>query len=292
MLNSIKKAPGLIWLCKDCLQPGKEILNSEKDKENEEMSSKLEKIEKSLACNQKSAQTLQKSLEKDMNERFAKLEENLVNKLDAIIQKQEQIPAALKTAWPKTPSNATSDLKEIMRETLIQQEKAKEEVEKRELNIIMYNVPESKKTIAAERETDDEQFFKNFCGEGLKMESVPRLQKAIRLGKVKPTSDNESHPEMRKHRPLKIILDSKEDKLSLFKSLKHLREAEPTFKCVSVAHDYSREMRDKMRQMLSKAKEEDGENANQFSYSIKGVGVDIKVLKRKKNTRGLDQNAD
>ena len=42
-----------------------------------------------------------------------------------------------------------------MKETLAQQDREKEDLEKRESNLVLFNVPESKKQNAKEREDDD-----------------------------------------------------------------------------------------------------------------------------------------
>ena len=57
-----------------------------------------------------------------------------------------------------------------MRETLEQQDKAKSENEKREANLVLFRVSESKKQIPKERQQDDLSFFAEFCQKGLQCE--------------------------------------------------------------------------------------------------------------------------
>ena len=72
-----------------------------------------------------------------------------------------------------------------MQETL---EQEKIEIEKREQNIVLFRVPESKKDSPENRQKDDIEFFSDFCINGLSC-NVPEVQKAIRLGEPPSPTD-------------------------------------------------------------------------------------------------------
>ena len=70
--------------------------------------------------------------------------------------KQEEMPTVIKNAWTKAPPNQPAhSMKKIMKETLAQQDRKKEDLEKRESNLVVFNVHESKKQNAKELEDDD-----------------------------------------------------------------------------------------------------------------------------------------
>ena len=95
-----------------------------------------------------------------------------------------------------------------MKETLQQQEKEKENNEKRENNLVLFNVPESKLETPKERESEDLQVFHQICEDGLRIDlDENQIQIVIRIGKV----SNEGSP---KPRPLKIVLKEKRDRLA------------------------------------------------------------------------------
>ena len=139
-------------------------------------------------------------------------------------------------------------MKKIMKETIQQQEQKKEDNEKRENNLVLFNVPESKLETPKERESEDLQVFHQYCEEGLRIDldenQIEKVGKVINEGSPKP-------------RPLKIVLKEKRDKVNIFRSLRNLKESDSTLQLISVSHDYSRQTREKINSMIEEAKKKE-----------------------------------
>ena len=139
LLNAIKKSKGLIWLCKLCEEHGKRKLEDEPE---EDTNLKKLKIEKRLVDQKTSLTKINNCIEIEIENRFKKLEETLDTKLNEIIDKQEKIPCEIKSAWKPQTNIQPQKLKVIMHETLTEQEKEQLDLEKREQNLILFNVKE------------------------------------------------------------------------------------------------------------------------------------------------------
>ena len=62
----------------------------------------------------------------------------------------------------------------------------KEDNEKRENNLVLFNVPESKLETPKEKKSEDLQVFHQFCEEGLRIDlDENQIEKVIRIGKVR-----------------------------------------------------------------------------------------------------------
>lgn len=133
------------------------------------------------------------------------------------------------------PKIETANLKTIMQESLDHQEHEKMENEHRESNIILYRVDESNKENAKERIEDDILFFRDMCSSALGVEDI-KITKAIRLGKKVPVKDDENAMDQysTQPRPLKIVLDTKEEKSGVFSNLRKLKNADEKYKKISV----------------------------------------------------------
>ena len=208
ILSSLTKQNGLIWLCKNYQESAKSKLK-EAD-QNFEMHSKVTQIDKKMMENSATIQGLRKTIEKEIEIKFKLLQNNFEEKLDKLIENQE------KPALPK-PAYHTPNFRSIMQETLEQQEKEKIEIEKLEQNIVLFRVPESKNDSPESRQKDDIEFFSDFCINSLSC-NVPEVQKAIRLGEPPSPKD-----QIRRNRPLKIVLRDRTEKEEIFKSLKNLK---------------------------------------------------------------------
>ena len=135
-----------------------------------------------------------------------------------------------------------------MKETLQQQEQEKEDKEKRENNLVLFNVPESKLETPKGRESEDLQVFIQFCARGSRIElDENQIDKVTRIGKI----SNEDTP---RPRPLKIVPKEKKDQVNIFRTLRNLKVAELKCQLISVSHDYSGETREKINSMIAEAK--------------------------------------
>ena len=174
------------------------------------------------------------------------------------------------------------NMKKIMKETLQQQKQEKEDNEKRENNLVLFNVPESKFGNPKEKENEDLQVFHQFCAEGLRVQmDESQIDKVIRLGKI-------SNEDAARPRPLKIFLKEKKDKVNIFRALGNLKQAELQFQRISFSHDYSRQTREQINSMIDEAKKKDGEDSINYRYTIRGPATQLQFHKRRRKT---DTNA-
>ena len=95
------KTSGLIWLCKDCEESGKKLLRDEPDDINE-IGSKLACKQKQLTDRQLNEIKLENTVQKFIDERMLHIEQKLENKINLVIEKQQQIPDQIKTSWQKS----------------------------------------------------------------------------------------------------------------------------------------------------------------------------------------------
>ena len=232
VLRCLQKTSGLIWLCKDCEESRKKLLRDGPDDINE-IGNELACIQKQLTDRQLNDNKLENTVQKFIDERMLHTEHKLENKINLVIEKQQQIPDQNKTSWQKSNvSTPIPNMKKIMKEALQQQKQ-----EKKDNDRVLFNVPESKLETPKERESEDLQVFHQFKGLRIDLDEN-RVEKVIRIGKV----SNEGSP---KPRPLKIVLE-KRDKTIIFRSLRNLKEADSTLQLISVSHDYSRQTREKI----------------------------------------------
>ena len=244
VLRCLQKTAGLIWLCKNCEESGKDLLRNGPDNSNE-IGSKLACIQNHLTEQHLNENKLEHTVQKIIEERILDFQQKLEIKINLVIEKQHQIPEQIKTSLQKSnvpPS--IPNMKKIMKETLQQQEREKEDNEKLENNLVHFHVPESKLGNPKERENEDLQVFNQFCAEGLRVPmDESQIDKVIRLGKI-------SNEDAARPRPLKIVLKEKKDKVNIFRALRNLKQAELQFQRISVSHDYSRQTREQINSRI------------------------------------------
>ena len=136
------KSAELIWLCKNCEKSGKDLLRNGPDDSNE-IGSKLACIQKQLNEQQLNENKLGNTMQKIIEEPILDFEQKLERKNNLVIEKLQQILEQIKTLLQK--SNVPTpipNMKKIMKETLQQQEQEKEDNEKRENNLVLFNSAE------------------------------------------------------------------------------------------------------------------------------------------------------
>ena len=88
--------------------------------------------------------------------------------------------------------------------------------------------------------------------------------------------------QIRRNRPVKFVLRDRTEKEEIFKSLKNLKTAVPSYRGLGVSHDYSKETRELTKLKLSEAREKDGQNAERYMYFIRGPASRLEVQRRKR----------
>ena len=87
MLASILKLPGLIWLCKNCVDDGKRCLKegSETLRLPPEIGKKLKDIQAKLVDSKKTSANLSAMLEKEIESKVELFESNFESKMNAVL---------------------------------------------------------------------------------------------------------------------------------------------------------------------------------------------------------------
>ena len=101
VLRCLQKTAGLIWLCKNCEESGKDLLRNGPDDSNE-IGSKLGCIQKHLTEQQLNENKLENTVQKIIEERIPVLEQKLERKINLVIEKQQQIPEQIKKSWQES----------------------------------------------------------------------------------------------------------------------------------------------------------------------------------------------
>jgi len=127
-----------------------------------------------------------------------------------------------------------------------------EEKEKRKTSLIIHGIKESNSDESDEREEDDLGVVASMLHE-LKCESTT-MKKVIRLGK-RPEGVGDSSVDV-KSRPIKLVVESVEEKLKIIKSAKNLRMArEGDWKDVFIHQDLTIKEREQRRKLVQELKD-------------------------------------
>ena len=264
--------PDCFWFCFDCVGKLKQMEALEKLQDGIE--TRLKSMERKL--DEQDVRTHIEEIEKKMKN----LEEKMEGKLDEITKNQEEVPENMKKTWADiasqnvNPATAPESFRNIVKETIVENERAQIDRENREPNLILYRVDESTLANPEERKRADEEYFNTLCEEVLDIGEVPVLQ-CTRLGKKSEGED--AGP-----RPMKIVLANKTDKPVIFRNLRKLKEAEDKFKKVSISNDYSEEERAAIKQKVDEAKKKTGEESKNWVFRVRGPPWNLTVIKTRK----------
>ncbi len=211
----------------------------------------------------------------------AKMDE-LAEKIDTSLGKMKtEIPETVTTSWaetaaknltqtPQQQEKYTKEVSEVVKKTLVDQQKNEKQRESREGNLILYRVAESAAEDATERKDEDTTFFNSLCCEALEVGRI-EITNITRLGKKVEGSNP---------RPLKVNLKNMEDKDKIFKRLRRLKDADPKFK-ISITHDLPPEDRKAVKAMVLEAKEKE-KNQNEggrWIFRVRGPPWDLKIIR-------------
>ncbi len=270
--------PDIFWLCPECVPKTKAcwdgdlLVDTRCDTIMQEMEKKFEALEVKLGDK---LDNQLRSLTEGLPQQISTIENNMGTQLKTLSEEMQQ---NVTKAWSSPPQAQDSqkpppNLKLIMKETLDEQKKEAADRENRENNIIIYNVDESEKDTAEERKESDSCFFSNLCEEILLI-PVPTARNLMRLGK-KPAADEPQKP-----RPLKVVLESKDDKDKVMENLTKLKNAEEKFRKISVTPDYCMEDREKIRVKVAEAKKLNEEDQSKnFTYRVRGPPWNLRIVK-------------
>ena len=128
------------------------------------------------------------------------------------------------------------------------------EREKRSQNLILYGISE---VCDADLKHHDNEFIISFLD---KIGVAVRPKQIIRLGK--PSDD--------KIRPIKLVMETDDDKDAVMSRLGNLKNAEEIFRKVSVRDDYTIEEREMVREWVKKAADKNTAENTQ-SWKVRGT---------------------
>ncbi|XP_043225276.1 putative histone deacetylase complex subunit cti6 [Amphibalanus amphitrite] len=229
----------LLWLCMTCKPNLMDVLRMGKRLED-----KLEAVERKIigvfkVSGPKPDQNNQ--LEEKINA-LEKVVVEVMNKQQAQVDKSLEAQKEVVQTMPKLQSELKKSAQEL--KTLVER---KEDKEKREVNLIIHNVPESKSSDPEARKGYDLKSFSNIK-EALLGEGNMEVDKIYRLGKKRESENGEEEP---KPRLMLVRLKKKEHVEALMSKRWDLRKT--TFDNVYLTRDLTpeeREVQKKLREEL------------------------------------------
>ena len=234
--------------------------------------SESESVSKSLDQNQ-----LLKEMKNIMNHRIEQMENKIEGIIDKKIEEKNNISIGNENlSFAETlKKNLTENTIEKAIEISKNNEKIQEiERTKREKNLIIHGVYENEKT-DEENNNEDQNFIDSFLGVigvNVKPISITRIGK-LQEGKI---------------RPIKLVMNSTENKYQIMSRLVNLKNAEEKFKKLSVKDDYTFEERQIIKIWHQKA-DEKNKNENTTMWKVRGTPKNglriVKVMKKQERNQ-------
>ena len=203
---------------------------------------------------------------KDIDKKLEKFTSNILEQVTHIVEtklsvltKLENIPQEItdncnsfKAALTKT--NPRDELKLVMTESKNDELLQQRERKLRSCNIIIHGVEEEK-----ENSTEtDEQFVTEFLS-ALGVNQEPKS--TVRLGRA----------ENNKRRPLRLTMNTDEEKDTVMARLPNLKNAEDKLKMISVTDDYTVDERNEIKTWVEKAKKKNEKETGDVVWKVRGT---------------------
>ena len=258
-------------------------LLEEREQTIEETQTKLNEVENATDKNSGNTMpSLSNDLQKWMNERFTKIEENIdqliSKKLTDNVKMVEAAGAKINDVIDQNKSYAkslkknleASNLESLMKTTKNNELIQEKERERRSANLIIYGIDE-----VSDNQSDSKEHDRSFINSFLDTIGITHHPKQIiRLGK--PNENNK--------RPVKLVMDNSAHKDSIMSRLGNLKNAEEIYRNVSVRHDYTIEERDLIKEWVKKAEEKNKEEDTQ-AWKVRGTPKNglrlVKITRRR-----------
>ena len=153
-------------------------------------------------------------------------------------------------------------VEEVIEKSLQNRESEEKDRQNRRKDIIIFGLPESKKTASEDRKEEDTRKFTGVCKNILIVNiTEDSLEKVIRLGKI--TED--------KDRPLLITLKEETKKREIFQNLNKLREAGGPLENVIITHDLTPKQKEELKEKIEEAREkENKDESGEYMYRVRG----------------------
>ena len=159
-------------------------------------------------------------------------------------------------------SNEKRTMEEVVEKSLKDRDSEEKERQNRRKNIIIFELPESKKSEPEDRKEEDVNKFVGLCKNKIKINMTnDHIERAIRLGKV--TED--------KDRPLLITLKDENKKREVFQNLNKLRYAGAPFNKVIITHDLTKKQKEELKDKIEEAQEKERQDeSGEYMYRVRG----------------------
>ena len=162
-----------------------------------------------------------------------------------------------------------SNLETIIKTTKNDELNQEKERERRSANVIVYGINE-----VSGNQSDPKEYDKNFINSFLDTIGITtRPKQIIRLGK--PNENNK--------RPVKLVMNNSADKDNIMARLVNLKNAEETYRSLSVRDDHTTEERELIKEWVKKA-EEKNKQENTEQWKVRGSPKNglrlVKITKR------------
>ena len=218
-----------------------------------------------------------------LDEKFQSFKEKLKDSILLEIQNVNQkVENKIQEATQKTYTNITRDkedqlgtpqIKEIIKEARNEELEEEREQKLRSKNVIIHGVSESKENDDKKAEDHDQNFVKMLFKDA---NTTICFKYCKRIGQKNDQNK----------RPIKVILQSENEKATLINSLSNLK-GKDTYKGVSVTEDFTRNQRDIIKIWNDKAKQKTREEQDETTvWRVRGDpknGLYLKKFKIKEN---------
>ena len=136
-------------------------------------------------------------------------------------------------------------VEEVITKSLKERDKDEKERQNRRRNIIVFELPKSKKSEPEDRKEEDIKKFVGFCKGIIKINfDYTMIECIIKLGKAMDD----------KHQPLLVSLKEEDKKQDKFQNLNKIRESEVPFNKINIAHDLTKNQKEVLQEKLKRHK--------------------------------------
>ena len=243
----------------------------------EKLVEKYENIDKKLAekCDVVDMSKLETKI-LQLEDRLSKHEQEVDTKFHFIDDKvQDSFIASVSTQNMKAEDE--DKIKKVVQLEMDRKTAVENDMERRQRNIIIYRIPETKMENVSDRKISDETFVTDLldCVFNIKVDSGD-IEKMYRLGRWSED----------KARPLLVAFKRHEMKQEIMTNLRNLKETIDKFRGIGIAHDLHPSEREENKRMIKEAQEaydaeEEGSQEN-VKFVVVGRGEKRRVIRIKK----------
>ena len=227
---SSQEAENISWFCNTCKDQARSAVLEDKCIEDKckEYTDKFQQKLKSLESN------IQKKAEATDVQELQQQMEECEKKIKGLQENRQE-----GQTWADImDSNEKRTVEEVVEKSLKDRDSEEKEHRNRRKNIIIFEMPESKKSEPDDRKEEDVQRFVGICKSICKINMTNNnIERAIRLGKV--TED--------KDRLLLITMKDENKKREVFQNLSKLRDAGAPFNKVIITHDLTKKQKEELK---------------------------------------------